>query len=383
MSRFKPIQFLPFFIVILAYISPVRAEVKYLETPGGGIQPKVAIDGNGTTHLIYYKGKANAGNLYDTWKSKGGNWSAPMVVNSTKDSAISMGTIRGAQFAFAQDGRIHVVWNGSAVGLTKGAAGPPMWYARSNPEGKGFEIQQPVSGNSPVDGGGTVVVDRKGIIHVFWHSGKHGGNEQDRRIFVRSSWDSGRSFSPEKAISPPNLGVCGCCSIQAGADSQNNLYVIFRTADAKGNRDICLLVSGDGGSSFDHGVADEWKVAACPMSSMSILETPEAMVAGWETGKNVKLGIFPKGSAQCDRVIPIDSPAPMKHPVLARAPDGQILAVWTEGTGWNKGGGIGCQLFDASLRPISKITRIPGSVPTWSFAAVYYDQEDRNFYIVQ
>ena len=201
----KPIQFLPFFIVVLAYISPARAEVKYLETPNGGIQPKVAIDGNGTTHRIYYKGKANAGNLYDTWKSKGGNWSAPMVVNSTEDSAISMGTIRGAQFAFAQDGRIHVVWNGSAVGLPKWAAGPPMWYARSNPGGKGFEIQQPVSGNSPVDGGGAVVVDRKGIIHVFWHSGKHGGNEQDRRIFVRSSRDSGRSFSPEKAISPPNL----------------------------------------------------------------------------------------------------------------------------------------------------------------------------------
>ena len=58
-----------------------------------------------------------------------------------------------------------------------------------------------------------------------------------------------------------------------------------------------------------------------------------------------------------------------KHPRIAIASSGETLMVWTEGTGWARGGSLAWQLFDPSGKVIGeKVTR--SDVPVWSFGAV-------------
>ena len=58
-----------------------------------------------------------------------------------------------------------------------------------------------------------------------------------------------------------------------------------------------------------------------------------------------------------------------KHPRIAIAPNGEMLMVWTEGTGWQRGGSVAWQLFDANGTAIAEGHTQAGS-PAWSFAAV-------------
>src|SRR5437879_368233 len=89
------------------------ANVSVVRTPDGGIQPQVAVDSAGTVHLIYYKGKDGAGDVYYvTQKAGEKEFSKPMRVNSRAGSAIAAGTIRGAQLAVGKNNRAYVIWNG-------------------------------------------------------------------------------------------------------------------------------------------------------------------------------------------------------------------------------------------------------------------------------
>jgi hypothetical protein len=48
---------------------------------------------------------------------------------------------------------------------------------------------------------------------------------------------------------------------------------------------------------------------------------------------------------------------------------GEVLLVWTEGTGWQKGGSLGYQIYDAAGKPRGGETQQLPGIPTWSFAA--------------
>src|SRR3954452_14619448 len=67
---------------------------------------------------------------------------------------------------------------------------------------------------------------------------------------------------------------------------------------------------------------------------------------------------------------PIGAPAGkgQKHPRLAVNKAGDVLFVWTEGTGWKKGGSLAYQLYDRTGKAISDKGTVDG-VPAWSFAA--------------
>jgi hypothetical protein len=46
-----------------------------------------------------------------------------------------------------------------------------------------------------------------------------------------------------------------------------------------------------------------------------------------------------------------------------------MLMVWTEGTGWQRGGSLAWQVFGRNGKPVGDMRVEPG-VPVWSFAAV-------------
>jgi hypothetical protein len=292
-------------------------------------------------------------------------------VNSEPGSAIAAGTIRGAQAVLGRDGEIHVVWNGSNAKQSKGEH-MPLLYTRSTDGGKTFEPQRALSGDWPLDGGGAVAADALGQVHVFWHSGKETGKggEIQRRVYCRSSEDDGVTFGAERAISPDGLGVCGCCAMQAIASHDgHSVYALFRSAFDNGmSRHVVSLVSHDGGKTFANAIVDRWNIAACPMSSMSLIESPRGIMGAWETAGQVRFGVFEKGGLAPSQILsPQGKAGARKHPVLAIDSNGQTLLAWAEGTGWQKGGSLAWQLFDESFKPVNERGAATG-VPVWSFA---------------
>jgi len=208
--------------------------VNLLRVLNGGIQPQVAVDRLGTTHMIYFLGEPENGDIFYVRMSKSGErFTEPIRVNSTPGSAMAIGNIRGAQLALGKNGRVHVAWNGSGKAVPRGPHHEsPMIYTRLDDKGVAFEPERNVIHSAyGLDGGGSVAADDSGNVYVAWHAPKPGmKGEENRCVWVAHSTDEGRSFAPEQQAFAESTGACGCCGMSALADSRNNLFVLFRSA---------------------------------------------------------------------------------------------------------------------------------------------------------
>jgi len=361
--------------------------VSLLETPDGGIQPQAVIDRAGVVHLVYFKGEALQGDVFYTRLDVGAAAFAPPVrVNSQQGSAIATGTIRGAQIALGRRGRVHVAWNGSNKALPKNPFGSnPMLYTRSEPGGRAFDPQRNLMRRtSALDGGGTLAADQSGNVYVAWHgqSEESGGGEAGRRIWVARSTDDGATFSPEEPALDEQTGACGCCGTRALADSRGRIYILYRTAAAAGaERDMYLLTSRDHGKHFDGQTIHPWKISACPMSSESLAEQGDTVIAAWQTKEEVYFArIDPKSGKLASPVKPPGN-ASRKFPAVAGNERGETILVWAEGTGWQKGGALAWQVFDRMGRPTDEKGRVEGGIPVWGMPTVVA-RPDGSFLIV-
>jgi len=347
------------------------SKVILVKTPHGGIQPQAMRDAKGTLHLIYFKGDPAAGDLFYVRKTADdARFSKPIQVNSQAGSAIAVGTIRGGRLALGKDNRVHVAWNGSGKALPKGPGrGSPMLYSRMNDDGTAFEPQRNLMNLGEfLDGGGTVTADQEGNVTIAWHAKKIDGpaGEDKRLVYIAQSTDDGKTFSKEKAAFDKVTGVCGCCGMHAFTDKKGNTYLIYRAATKGTNRDMWLLRSGDRGKSFQGSMIHPWSIDSCPMSSQAFAEGDSRVYTAWDTKGQIYFNIIPAGK----RTLSDPSPAPgkangRKHPSLAINNKGELLLVWTEGTGWQRGGALGWQVYDGLLRPISERGRVADAIPVW------------------
>jgi hypothetical protein len=149
------------------------------------------------------------------------------------------------------------------------------------------------------------------------------------------------------------------------SDSKGTVYGLYRSATENVHRDIHLLSSQDQGVHFSDRRLHPWAINACPMSSMDFAEGQGKVEGAWETSGQVYFENVTDHAAQ-----PISAPAPAKghkHPRLAIAPAGETLLVWTDGTGWGRGGSIAWQMYNQSGAPMTAKGSELG-LPPWSFA---------------
>ena len=348
--------------------------VNLLRTPSGGIQPQAAVDTNGVVHLIYYKGDSSGGDIFYARQSPGEeSFSHTVKVNAQPGSAMAVGTIRGAQLALGKSGRVHVVWNGG-----KGAAQPtiggkqitPLLYTRLNDEGTAFEPERNlITWAGGLDGGSSVAADPAGNVYVTWHGHPPGNTNREagRAVFVARSRDEGKTFLREtRAISKPT-GACACCGMRALADSAGAVYILYRAADQDVNRDEILLVSRQPETPFEIANVHKWNLTTCPMSSASLTEGKGGVVAGWETAGQVFYAAINPKTMQVSKPVCPPTGVARKHPLAVANENGDTLLVWTEGTGWARGGAVAWQIFTKEGRPTSEKGRAEG-VPVWSLA---------------
>jgi hypothetical protein len=349
--------------------------VREIRVPNGGIQPEALADG-ANIHLLYYSGDPAHGDLYYVRSSdKGETWSPPLRVNSEPGSAIALGTIRGGKMALGRNGRIYVVWNGSSKTESNGPINPetrrpgmPFLYTRLNDSHTAFEPQQNLMRRTfGLDGGGTIAADTTGNVYVAWHGKSSGATagEAGRQLWIAKSSDDGRRFSAEHPATDNPTGACGCCGTAMYADSKGDVYVLYRSAKQNVHRDIYLLSSSDRGKTFVDQDLHPWNINACPMSSMAFAEGGRAVEAAWETGGQV---YFQNLSDLAAKPSSATSPnGGHKHPRLAIDSEGKTLLVWTEGTGWGRGGSVAWQVYDSAGRPVTKEHGVVPHLPAWSF----------------
>lgn len=350
--------------------------VTLLRTPNSGIQPQAAMDDRGAVHLIYYSGKAEGGDIFYVKREPDeGEFSKPIRVNKQSGSAVAMGTIRGAQLALGKNGRVHVVWNGMGSGASRvvvnGREVAPLLYTRMNDQGTAFEPERNIiTFAAGLDGGSSIAADPKGNVYVLWHAPQPGSTNEEsgRAVFVSRSTDEGKSFQRETQVFDKPTGACPCCGMRAFADRSGAVYVLFRAAPDEVNRDAKILVAPRPGAQFVEVLSHPWKVNTCPMSSATLTQSADGVLAAWETaGQIYWASINPQSLKTTRPTAPPSGTVPRKHPIAVVNSRGETLVAWTENTGWGKGGDVAWQLFDAEANPVQGIGKAEG-LPSWSLA---------------
>jgi hypothetical protein len=194
-------------------------------------------------------------------------------------------------------------------------------------------------------------------------------------VWLTKSEDDGKTFSAEVKAWAQETGACGCCGMKTFVDRKGDVFALYRSAIESLHRDIYLLSSNDHGRTFKGKLLHKWNINACPMSSMDFAEGANIVAAAWETGGQVywtRVG----GGDTSDLVAAPGEGKGRKHPRLAVNGEGEVLLVWTEGTGWQKGGSFAYQMYDRAGRPTGDTKRVPG-IPTWSFAAAIASPDNR------
>lgn len=365
---------------LLASASNAGESVKVRRIPGGGLQPRVVVGSDNVQHLVYFRGKAEAGDIYYVRSSDSGKtFSKGLRVNTESSSALAIGTIRGAQIALGKSNRIHIAWNGRSRNSSH--HGAPMLYSRLNEAGSTFEPQRNLmTKTTSLDGGGSVAADGVGNVYVVWHANESSGPREEARraVWVAKSTDEGRTFAPEIRANVEDTGACGCCGLSAFADSEARLYVLYRTATKVLSRDMRLLVSTDRGITFRGSRIDSWKVPKCIMSQASFEQAPQGILGAWETKEEVYFGQLGSQPPFLTRKIKASGTGVnRKHPALASNSRGETLLVWTEGTGWNRGGALAWQLYDPNGTPIERESGRRDGLAAWSFPAVVANPDDK------
>ena len=115
------------------------------------------------------------------------------------------------------------------------------------------------------------------------------------------------------------------------------------------------------------------------MSSAALTPLPGGQtLLAWETAGQVYWARADQRNGALSP--PISAPGESqgrKHPALAVNARGQVLLVWAEGTGWNQGGALAWQLYEANGQPGAEQGRLPQAIPVWSYAAVVANPDGR------
>lgn len=213
-----------------------------------GQMPNLSIDNSGNVHLVYGNGDSI---LYSYSTDNGKSFSSSSVIAILPKLAASH--MRGPQIAATSKGLVVTACNnmGDIFSFTKDQSGSWSQPVRVN------DVDTIAKENLmalSADGNNAFAV---------WLDLRDGHN----RIYRAKSTDGGKSWSKNMLVyASPDATVCECCKPSVVVKG-NNVYVMFRNW-LKGNRDLYLIQSKDGGNTFGQAQKlgnGSWALNGCPM----------------------------------------------------------------------------------------------------------------------
>ena len=277
-------------------------------------QPQAAVARSGNVHLVY----GVTGKIFHCCSTdEGVSFEKPR--EAFQVSNLSLGMRRGPRVAITDTALVVTVIGGKQG---KGRDGDLQAW-RSTDEG--LTWKGPVNVNEAADsareGLHGMAAGTDGSVWCVWLDLR----EKRTEIFASKSADGGATWQSNlRVYRSPDGSVCECCHPSV-AVSGETIRVMFRNS-LRGNRDMYLVTSEDGGKTFSPGEKlgeGTWKLNACPMDGgmLAIGErgkcdtvwrrNGEIFVTGKPGGKELRLG---KG----------------EQPWIANSKAGSLIA-WTAG----------------------------------------------------
>jgi len=215
---------------------------------GNGKMPNLSRDNAGNFHVAYGTSDSI---MYATSTDEGNTFSTPSLIAVLPQLVAS--SMRGPQIASTTIGLAVIACNRS---------GDIFSYTRDE-SGKWI----PSSKVNDVD-----TVAKEGLMAL----GADGNNafaawldlrDKHNKIVGSKSTDGGKTWSKNIIVyASPDTTVCECCKPSVTIKGAN-VYVMFRN-HLHGNRDLHLIQSTDGGSSFGKAIQlgkENWALNGCPM----------------------------------------------------------------------------------------------------------------------
>lgn len=213
-----------------------------------GQMPNIAEDKSGSLHLVYGLGDSI---MYTSSSDKGNSFSAPSLV-----------AVLPKLFSFAMRGpQVSATNNGIIVTACTSKGNIYSYYKENGNWKQGARVNDV----DTVAKEGLMALSADGEnAFAVWLDLR--GNKRNK-IYGANSSDGGKTWSKNWMIyTSPDTSVCECCKPSV-AMKGNNVYVMFRNW-LDGNRDLYLIQSSNGGSSFGQAQklgTGSWKLNGCPM----------------------------------------------------------------------------------------------------------------------
>jgi hypothetical protein len=235
---------------------PVKIHVEGKSIAINGKAPSIIADGS-TIYMTYASGDSI---LFCFSVDKGKSFSAPATVAVLPN--LSVGGGRGPQVVYTGDQLIIAAVD---------AKGDIYSFVKKKSE---MTWQTGVRINDvpeiAKEGFVSLASNIDGLVYAVWLD-LRGDNKN--KIVGSSSRDAGKSWSKNRIIyKSPDSTVCECC--KPSVAMKNNLVVVMFRNWLKGNRDLYIIQSNDGGIHF--GKAEKlgegsWKLNACPMDGGGVV----------------------------------------------------------------------------------------------------------------
>ena len=173
---------------------------------------------------------------------------------------------------------------------------------------------------------GKIISLPNGEVGAYWLDVKVGPKG---RTLVTASTSPGKGFGEMKIL---DRQTCECCRIDALADAQGNVDVIYRDLNDKGERDMGYVHSSDFGKTYTESVPlyeDHWQVNACPHAGPSLVRGVKGLEAAWYTGAEGSSGV--KWAYQVNKKMILHLAGDkIRMPQLASNPKGETALVYAE-----------------------------------------------------
>ncbi|MDQ6632709.1 MAG: glycoside hydrolase [Verrucomicrobiota bacterium] len=274
-------------------------------------QPQVALNSKGEIFIAF--GKENS--IYCVRSSDGGKtFSAPRQVATLKKLALGMR--RGPRIVAFRD-QITV----TAISHDDGNF--YAWTSRDRGNSWSDSAKINDAANSAREGLAALAGNSKGTLFATWLDLRN----KKTQLWGANSTDNGKTWSKNALVyKSPDGSICECCHPSAIFSPDGELHVMWRNS-LHGSRDMFLATSRDNGKSFSPATKlgkETWPLNGCPMDGGGLaIDVTGKLIAVWRR----KNSIFEIENNQAEILLAESGMQP-----VAASRNGKLYFIWQEGS---------------------------------------------------